>query len=312
MHKTIRVATSGASHDYEQSLVPRVIQSLGYKIVWTSIQTADLLVIGPFHNPREKHRWVPRPLRPMHDALAKRLQGSNRPLTLFHTGENLRHDHFPRDYAISFDLAVEDTNHHRLPYWMELVDWSHEGITGNTNPRFGSLLKLNRLLQPLGNRFLNKPCRAAIFASHIREPRATLMRALRPYIGVDGFGSVFDSTVTHHSTSGFTKLEILKNYGVNLCPENSMYPGYYTEKIPEAFMADCLPLTWTDSNVAVDFNPDAILNLAPLMAENFAQLKAQLTKTAFSAYAEHPILLEAPTLNNLRNFLAGLLSDSVS
>jgi len=43
-----------------------------------------------------------------------------------------------------------------------------------------------------------------------------------------------------------------------------MYPGYCTEKIPEAFMADCLPITWADSNVAVDFNPDAMVNLAPM------------------------------------------------
>lgn len=310
MTKEIRIATSGVPHDYQQSLVPRVIESLGYAITWVPLHSAELLVIGPFHNSREKNRWIPRPVRPLRDAIAKRLQGNYRPLTLFQTAENLRHDTFPRDYALSFDLAVDDQNHHRLPYWMEMVDWSHEGITGNSNPRFGSLLNLDRLMRPLGNHFLKKPRKAAIFASHIREPRATLMHALQPHIEVNGFGSVFDSTVTHHSNSGFTKLEILKNYGFNLCPENAMYPGYYTEKIPEAFMADCLPITWTDSNVVEDFNPNAFLNLAPLMTENFAPLIDTFVNSAFSLYAEQPLLLEAPSLIGLKQFLKRLLSDT--
>lgn len=311
MTKTIRIATSEVASDYQQSLVPLVIQSLGFNIIWTPIHKADLLVLGPFHNPRARQRWIPRPLRAAHDAIARRLQGSNRPLTLFQTGENLRHDHFICDYALSFDLAVSNTKHYRFPYWMEMVDWSHEGITGNTNQRFGSLLKLDRLQQPLGTRFLQKPRKAAIFASHIREPRATLIRVLHAHVEVQGFGSVFNSTVVHHSNSGFTKLEVLKDFAFNLCPENSMYPGYYTEKIPEAFMADCLPITWTDSNIFVDFNPAAILNLAPLTAGNFAFLEEQLRVLSLSAYADQPLLIQSPSLDGLKSFLSNLLHEAV-
>jgi hypothetical protein len=312
MRKTIRIATSGVAEDYRQSLVPLIIQSLGYAIEWTPAGKADLIVFGPFFKPGQELRWVPRPLRPAVQAFNRRLESVHRPLTLFHTAENLRHDHIPCDYALSFDLAVNDPKHFRFPYWMEMVDWSHEGITGNTNPRFGSLLKMERLMQPLGNRFLKKPRKAAIFASHIREPRATLMRALQPHIEVQGFGSVFDSKVAHHSNSGFTKVDVLKDFAFNLCPENSMYPGYYTEKIPEAFMADCLPVTWTDSNVAVDFNPNAMLNLAPLMAEEFAPLSTLFASNGISAYAEEPVLLRPPTLSGLKHFLATLLRDSVT
>ena len=49
-----------------------------------------------------------------------------------------------------------------------------------------------------------------------------------------------------------------------MCPENGLYPGYYTEKIPEAFYSGCLPITWADENIVADFNSRAFLNLEPL------------------------------------------------
>ena len=313
MIRRIRIATSGVAQDYRLSLVPLVIGSLGYKIEWTSISNADLLVLGPFHNPHARNRWVPRPLRASHERIVKKLQGNHHPLRLFQTGENLRHDHFPHDYALSFDLAVNDPKHHRFPYWMEMVDWSHEGITGNINPRFGSLLKLERLQQPLGNGFLKKPLKAALFASHIREPRATLMRALQQHIQVEGFGSAFDSSVIHHSSSGFIKRDVLMNFAFNLCPENSMYPGYYTEKIPESFMADCLPLAWTDSNVIADFNPEAFLNLAPMSALGFRDLPSELLRPErLERYAQQPLLLQKPSLQPIINLVKHLASDACS
>jgi len=273
MKRRLRIATCGVASDYRQSLVPIIIQTLGYRIEWVLPRHADLIIFGPFFDRRMRSRWTPRPLRPVVDAVMQRLQSGHRPLTLFQTGENLRHDHMPCDYSLSFDLAITDPRHHRFPYWMEMVDWSHEGITGNTNPRFGRLLDLSKLTRPLGNTFLSKPRRAALFASHLREPRATLLQALRRHMEVVGFGPVFDQNITHHSQSDFEKLDVLRDFAFNLCPENTMYPGYCTEKIPEAFMADCLPITWADSNVAVDFNPDAMVNLAPMTGTDFENSK---------------------------------------
>jgi len=81
---------------------------------------------------------------------------------LFITGENVRHDFYDRNYAISFDLGVADPNHFRMPYWMEMVDWSEDGVTGNQNPRYGRLLNIDKLMQPLGNAFLSRPQKVAI------------------------------------------------------------------------------------------------------------------------------------------------------
>lgn len=310
--KTIRIATSGVAKDYRQSLVPLIIQSLGYRIEWTEFSRADLLIIGPFFKPTKKLRWLPKPLRPAFEAMVERLQTGHRTITLFQTGENLRHNHIPCDYSLSFDLAVDDLKHCRLPYWMELVDWSHEGIFGNLNPRFGRLLSIEQLMRPLGREFLEKPKRVAIFASHLQEPRATLINAVARQLPVQGFGPAFDTAIGDHSRSNFTKLEVLKGFAFNLCPENSMYPGYYTEKIPESISARSLPITWTDANVVSDFNPKAMINLAPMTHDNFQDLAIKLTdRINLESYAAECLLLHRPTLEKTKQLIKEAVTEAL-
>jgi hypothetical protein len=316
--KSIRIATTGTPSDYRSGLVPIIAQSLGYTVVWSTLKDADLEIIGAFApEPAKPLRWCPKPLRPL---LAKTMVSAPskperrmRPLRLFHTFENLRHNHREADYTLSFDLAVDSTQHLRHPYWMEMIDWSHEGIIGNTNPRFGALLTIERLQRPLGVNFLSRERRALFFTSHLREPRATLLEALERILPVDKCGPYFDSSIVDHHQSGFTKLERLQTVGFNLCPENGMFPGYYTEKIPEAFFAGTLPITWCDNNVAVDFNPRAILNLAPMMRTRFAELAPLLTDPkALAPFADEALLTHTPSIEPLRQFMARVLADATS
>jgi hypothetical protein len=244
--KTIRIACLGTPADYSTSLVPLVIQSLGYKIAWVRPVQADLLIYGSFydiHAPRL--RWLPRAWRARAgqwiDIAEKELSKRKlSPVTLFQTAENLRHDHISADYSISHDLNVYSDRHFRLPYWMEMVDWSREGLYGNSNPRFGMLLTLDQMQKPLGREFLERQCKAIILSSHLREPRASCLRAVQQFIPVDGFGPYFDQRIKSHHDSHFFKYDLLKNYAFNLCPENGLFPGYVTEKIPEAFVASRL------------------------------------------------------------------------
>ena len=44
------------------------------------------------------------------------------------------------------------------------------------------------------------------------------------------------------------KIEYLKNYRFNLCPENSNESGYCTEKVFEAILGGCIPVYWGTNN----------------------------------------------------------------
>ena len=194
-----------------------------------------------------------------------------------------------------------------------MVDWSHEGLHGNQNPRFGQLLTITRMMQPLGNEFIKRPRSVAIFSSHLREPRATLFKAVERYIPLAGFGPHFDKKILHHHQSGFNKIDVLRNFAFNLCPENGLYPGYYTEKIPEAFVAGCLPLTWTDTNVLADFNPKAFINLEPMSWQNFEPLRDILNSPSqLDAFAVQPLLAEAPSIEPIKDFLREILRQALS
>lgn len=46
--------------------------------------------------------------------------------------------------------------------------------------------------------------------------------------------------------------------------ENTVHPGYCTEKIIQARAAGCIPVYWGDTEVSVDINPEAILNVQML------------------------------------------------
>jgi hypothetical protein len=158
-----------------------------------------------------------------------------------------------------------------------------------------------------------RPRRAAIFSSHLREPRATLVRAIERHIPVKGFGPHFDRNIHSHHQSGFNKVDVLRDFAFNLCPENGLYPGYYTEKIPEAFAAGCLPLTWADTNVCADFNPKAFINLEPMTWQNFDSLKDIINSLSqLEAYSNQPLLLTVPSIEPMKDFMREIVRQALS
>ena len=153
--------------------------------------------------------------------------------------------------------------------------------------------------------------KAILITSHLREPRAACYATLKSLMPVDGMGPYFDRTIKDHHKSVFIKKDILINYRFNLCPENSIYPGYVTEKIPEAFAAGCLPITMVDNSVGVDFNPNAMINLAATGDINLEWLNAQLSAKALQKYSEQPLLLRKIYLEDAKTFIGEIVSEVV-
>jgi len=316
--KTIRIAGLGVPYDYRASLVPLIIERLGYRIKWTSVNGADLIIFGSFYDVNAPRlRWLPRAWR---QKVAQQVDMVNRqlskrnvpPITLFHTAENLRHDHIKTDFAISHDLDIDSDRCFRLPYWMEIIDWSHEGLIGNSNPRYGELLKLERLQAPLADQFMKRPQKAVLITSHLREPRAACLAALQELMPVDGMGPYFNKNIKHHHSGDFFKKEILQRYAFNLCPENGLYPGYVTEKIPESFAAGCLPITFVDEAVSIDFNSKSFINLATIVGGNFEKLEEVLnSKDGLESYAQQPLVINSPSILGIQNFVDNIILSAI-
>ncbi len=309
--RLIKVSGLGTCSDYKSSLIPILMKSLGFKLEWVSPKDCDLLILGPFFRPVKKYRWLPRSIRSNFDLPPWGRRSA--PVALFHTAENIRYDAVTADFSISYDLGVNVSNHFRFPYWMEMLDWSAQGVVGNVNHRYGALLSIDSLMKPLGENCLSRSNKAAFFSSHLREPRMSIFKAVSRLIDVDGYGPYFDRAVIDHNKSGLYKLDILSDYRFNLCPENGCFPGYYTEKIPEAFAAGCIPITWTDSNVSVDFNPLAFVNMFELISDGYLSLGDILNDSGYiSKLVSEPLLLTSPEIQPMKEFLQNILEQATT
>jgi hypothetical protein len=196
---------------------------------------------------------------------------------------------------------------------MEMLDWSHEGITSNTNPRYGELIKISTLMSPLGDRFLSRGGSCVLLSSHLREPRGSLYKAIEKVIPIQGHGAHFDQSIRSHHSSGFFKKDLLEKFSFNLCPENGLYPGYYTEKIPEAFNSGCLPITWADNNLRSDFNPNALINLLDFASQGYDSISSiLLNSNALEQFEGEALLTTQPRLEGLVKFIKLRLKELLS
>jgi len=232
----------------------------------------------------------------------KRMTGGPAKVVLYHTTENSRYE--PADFTIGFDLSITNERHFRMPLWWASIDWSRHGVSNVPTPRIRKLIDIETLMQPLGEDVLQRPRRAAFFTTHMLEPRKTIFSDLSAAIEIDGYGPYFHTRIKDHNGSGIFKDDVLKNYMFNLCPENSMYPGYYTEKVPEAFAAGCIPITWADQNVAREFNPGAFINLADFAATGYRDgFKQALRAESVARLVSTPLLDKAPDFAGLLRFV---------
>lgn len=312
--KKISVAWINQYKGYEHNFALQVLcQLLGKQIEFSNPETCDLLFVGPFgHGKKSSRRKFARKYLSSKGLFYEQIleKRTNKPLTIYQTGENTRYNAVPTDYSISMDFSVRSDKHFRLPYWYSTMDWSHEGLPARTTPSFGKPIKKEVLMRPLDKSFMEKPRKAALICRHLTEPRKSLKESVEKVMPVDGYGSAFSAEIQNYSCGGFTKSELLKNYGYSLCPENSLYPGYYTEKIPEAFACASLPISWCDPHVSHDFNPEAFINMHQFAAQGYDSVIEELLSPAkLKDYTTAPLLRQEPCLDGLRSFLEKIIAE---
>ena len=235
------------------------------------------------------------------------------PLKIFYCTEPLPYNLISSDYYISSSLGVANDNHLRLPFWKEHIDWSREGIVRDDNignaQRFGYFHKIEDLLKPLGDEFLKRKKDLCFITSHFLEPRGSIYKHLSKYFTIDGYGPYFNKEIKDHNKSPFLKKDLLINYAFNLCPENTLYPGGYTEKIPDAFSAKCLPLSWADHNVNLDFNKNAFVNLLDHVKDNYYEISNLLKDENYlKKFTKEPLFLKTPNLDKEKIFAERILN----
>lgn len=179
-------------------------------------------------------------------------------IKIYYTGENDVPDFNECDYALSFHKIDFDGRHLRYPLFMTYeVDQAllPPALTDEAavNCGFCSLLMRN--------------------SQNCARERLEIIDIVNEYKPV-AFGGPYRNNIGNLvPVDG--KIDFIANYKFCLALENSVIPGYVTEKIVEPFAAPTVPIYWGAPDVEEDFNPEAFINVAsyPSFSAFLADLK---------------------------------------
>jgi hypothetical protein len=301
--------------DISQSLIFKLIENItNKKIELVTVQKSDFIFFGPYDTNSLKRKifnFSKKKIKFINNFFPNLdlylLNRKIKPIRIFFSHENYHFPNFNYDFSITSHFGINNETHLRFPLWKDLIDWSHLGIErklGAYTKRFDNFYNIKDLMLPQGDSFLKKKREICLISSHFNEPRKSMYLNFSKNFKVDGYGPYFDKNIKDHYSNPQSKKKILEKYAFNLCPENSLYPGYYTEKVPEAFLGKSLPLTWADNNINFDFNQKSFINLLNYSKNNYLEIMNLLKDEEFlKKFSFEPLLLREPDLSEEIRFL---------
>jgi hypothetical protein len=164
-------------------------------------------------------------------------------IRIFYTPENIRPRFDRCDYAFSYDLPITQRNY-RLPIYRR---W----------PEYKNLLRPRDPDKIAAQK--RQFCAFMVSNPHAIE-RIDLFNRLSKYKKVDSGGGYLNNIGYRIERGSQNKLDWMRNYKFSITFENSCYPGYTTEKLMHALLADTIPIYWGNPLASLDFNPKAFIN----------------------------------------------------
>jgi alpha(1,3/1,4) fucosyltransferase len=217
--------------------------------------------------------------------------------------ENVRPDYRYCSYSISSDFDSYRGRNCRVPLWYAELQWpgySPRRVPVSNNHGFESPVEIDSLLQPRVGQNRDEDLFCCYITNYPELHRLFCVESLSQVGAVDIYGNIVDKPLRA------SKYDLLRRYRFNLCFENSIFPGYYTEKIIHAWAGGCIPLYYSDNWYISDFNPNAIINRINFSSvDEFCEHVAYVNKSqhAFNEIFDQPLLLKRPTLDPAIDFL---------
>lgn len=220
----------------ENNFIIDLIRSIKENITITNPEFADVIIFSCFGEKNKNYKNCKR---------------------IFYTGEDIRPNFNECDYSLSFDFDDYNNKNIRLPLWLMQIDFFNKG--GYSNPKF--LIDLKFLIDQKDNPYsiVKKESFCVIINNHLRNKREEVLKCLikNKNKTVNGYGKIFNNWFYGEDT----KLNLLSKFKFNICFENTISSGYYTEKLIHAKAACTVPLYYSDNDIVKDFNKNCFLNL---------------------------------------------------
>lgn len=228
--------------------------------------------------------------------------------TIMYIGENVRPSFVNYTHSLSFDHDTYGGRNFRLPLWWSRLAWAgfeqKPRRVGSNNHGYEQLIPINSLLYPRKLDIKAKDKFCALIAGNAEGLRINLYNSISQYKQVDGYGNMFGNSLRK------SKFAILPEYKFCLCPENSVYDGYVTEKLVDAYAGLTVPIYSGDVSVIDDFNYEAFLNYQDARdMEYFVDQVKGFDKDLewYQDMYEQPLLLEEPKLDDAIAFVRSIV-----
>jgi hypothetical protein len=228
--------------------------------------------------------------------------------TIAYIGENIRPSFVGYNHSLSFDYDTYGGRNHRLPLWYARLAWDgfeqkprHDNMH---NHGYEQLIPIKPLTQRRKLDIASKDKFCALIANNPEGLRVNLYNSISKYKQVDGYGNMFGNPLRK------SKFAILPEYRFCLCPENSIYDGYITEKLIDAYAGLTVPIYSGDASVAEDFNYMAFLNYQEFkdMSRFVEYVRGwNINQEMYKHTYEQPLLLKEPSLDNAIAFVRSIV-----
>jgi hypothetical protein len=213
------------------------------------------------------------------------------------TGENIRPPfELKFDSYISFDQDEMGGKNCYFPLlYSEIIFSSSDSKSRHGTDYFDP----KSLLKP---RILSTGLKPKFVCVFINNPEPTRLRAIKEL-------SVFGSVEVYGKLTGRStdeKFSIARNFRYMLCFENSLFPGYLSEKLLDAYICDTIPLYWGLFGSERHINRKALINAADFLSlESFAQYVGNISELQYKEIYTQPLMNSLPNLDHLNRALRG-------
>jgi hypothetical protein len=161
-------------------------------------------------------------------------------------------------YDYSFTFGATSRRNYRLPLWVLYIDWFGVAHPNDCNPSYlVPLAALAHRPPPTPRpRFCN------FVFNRDSGARGAFLDALAARREVDSLGALRNNQAGGRPLGGDerTKIDAQRDYRFTIAFENTIHPGYVTEKLVHPLAAQSVPIYWGCPEVAADFNPAAFLD----------------------------------------------------
>jgi len=188
-------------------------------------------------------------------------------VNIFYSTENLRFrfleysDSFLHnkkiDFSIGFDY-FDDPRYFRFPYWIFYI------LGGGFTDK--ELIDAVKHMRYPATSYKERPLFSSLISSHDRwESRTAISNQISSISPINFAGAFRHNDDSLWNEFHNNKIDYLRQFRFNICPENTNAYGYVTEKIYEALYAGCVPVYWGSNNCPDEevLNRDAIILFDP-------------------------------------------------